>query len=128
MEELRRAIDRRRPRALTQSQAAAISKALAAGPAAHISVSAVLGDPEALRYATQLRQAIAAGGWQVDGIRQSLFSEQMVGVLIFVGGDPPPSAANVVFRALGAAGLTAQGNVDPTANPDSVSLVVGAHR
>jgi hypothetical protein len=128
MVELSRAIDRRRPRTLTQSQAAAISKTLATVPSARISVSAVLGDPEAVQYASQLRQAIIAGGWQVDSFRQSVFSEHLAGLLIFVGANPPPSEANVLFQGLRAAGLTAEGNVDPAANPDRISLVVGAQR
>ena len=128
MADLKRAIDRRRPRALTEGQAAAISKVLAARPQRRISITAVLGDPEALWYATQLRQAIVAGGWQVDPIRESLFSQQIAGLLIFVGADPPPSDANALFQALRAAGLTVAGNVDPAANPDSVSLAVGAQR
>ena len=106
MADLKRAIDRRRPRAVTEGQAAAISKVLAARPQRRISITAVLGDPEALQYATQLRQAIVAGGWQVEGIRESLFSQQIAGLLIFVGAEPPPWDANALFQTLRVAGLT----------------------
>jgi spermidine synthase len=128
IEKLRRAIDQRQPRTLNRNQADAISNVLRTKPPAHISISTVMGDAEALQYATQLRQAITAGGWEVDDIRQSLFSDQIAGLLIFVGSNPAPPDANILFQALGAAGLTAAGNVDPAANPNSVSLVVGAHR
>jgi spermidine synthase len=128
MADLKGAIDRRRPRVLSENQAAAISKALSARPAGRISVSVVLGDSEALQYATELREAIVAGGWQVSRLRQSLFTQQFAGLLIFVGSDPPPANANALFQSLRAAGLTVEGNVDPAAKPDSVSLVVGAQR
>jgi spermidine synthase len=127
MAKLASAVERRRPRILTAQQAATISRVLAARPPAQISISTLLGDAEALEYAIELRRAIATAGWQVDSVRQSLFSENITGLLIFVGSNPPPANANVLFQALLAAGLPAQGNVDPAAKPGSVSLVIGAH-
>ena len=127
LEELKRAVDRRRPRTLSEAQAAAISSALAARPARRMSASVVIGDQEALQYATALRQSIGAGGWQVGRIRQSEFSDSVAGLLIFVGTNPPPAEANELFQALRAAGLTVEGNFDPKANPNNVLLVVGTH-
>jgi hypothetical protein len=118
----------RRPRELDETQAAALSKALAAGPARHISISAVMGDQEGLQYATELHQAIAAGGWKVDEVHQVAFSNRVVGVLISVGAKPPPPAANELFQALRAAGLAASGNFDPNADAKSVLLMVGAQQ
>jgi spermidine synthase len=118
----------RRARRLDPAQAAAISKALAAGLPRHISMSVVMGDPEALQYATGLRQAIAAGGWQVDEIQQVAFANRIVGVLISVGAKPPPPAANELFQALRAAGLVPSGNFDPNAEVGRVELVIGTQR
>ncbi len=115
----------RRPRELNETQAAAISKTLAAGPARRISITAVMGDEEALQYATELREAIAAGGWIVDEVQQAAFSNRVAGVLISVGTKPAPQAANELFRALSAAGVPATGTFDPSAVPDRVLLVVG---
>ena len=115
----------RRPRQLNETQAAAISKTLTTGPARRISITAVMGDREALEYATELREAITAGGWIVDEVRQAAFSNRVAGVLISVGTKPAPPAANELFRALGAAGVPATGTFDPGAEPDSVLLVVG---
>ncbi|HYR83834.1 MAG TPA: fused MFS/spermidine synthase [Terriglobia bacterium] len=115
----------RRPRKLDQMQAETISKALSAGPARHISISAVMGDEEALQYASELREAIGAGGWKVDAVRQTAFSNPVVGVLISVGAKPPPPPANELFQALGAARVVASGNFDLNADPNSVLLVVG---
>jgi spermidine synthase len=124
LETLRRMINRLPPRTLTQTQAAAILHALADGPVRHIAISAVTGDDEGLQYATQLGQAITAAGWNIE-LRQSVFSDRVAGLLIFVGAEPPPPEANELFRALQAAGLNAPGHLDRT-NPGSVLLVVGA--
>jgi hypothetical protein len=110
---------------LSETQSTAISKAIAAGPARRIAVSAVLGNQEALRYATQIRQALVAGGWEVEGVRQSLSSDLVIGILISVGAEPPPPQANELFRALRTAGLTASGHLDRNTSPDSVLLLVG---
>jgi spermidine synthase len=125
LDELFSTISRRQPRTLSQAQASAISNALAAGPSRRISVSSVLGNPEALRYATEISRAVTAGGWEVDGVRQSVFTDLVIGMLISVGTEPPPPHANELFRALRSAGLTAPGHVDPNASPDSVLLFVG---
>ena len=90
-------------------------------------MSVVIGDQEALRYATALRDSIAAGGWEAGKIRQSEFSDTVVGLQIFVGSNPPPPEANELFQALRGTGFTVEGNFDPKANPNSILLVVGTH-
>ena len=47
------------------------------------------------------------------------------GLGISVGTNPAPAAANQLFQALRAAGLTVIGNFDPKTDAESVSLVVG---
>jgi hypothetical protein len=127
-QDLSQAMGRRRPRTLSNAEAVEIAKSLASAPSRRISISWSIGDDEALQYATALRQAITAGGWRIVRARQSEFSQRVTGLLIFVGTDPPPAEANELFQALRAAGLTVEGNVDPSANPGSVVLVVGAHQ
>jgi hypothetical protein len=122
---MRSTIERNRPRTLTRAQATAISNTLSSGPPRRIIISSVLGNAEALRYATQIREAVAGGGWEVDGVRQSIFSDLVVGMLISVGSDPPPPEASELFRALRAANLTAPGHLDRSAEPDRVVLFVG---
>jgi hypothetical protein len=125
---LARAVENRKPRVLTAAQASVLSAVLAGRPPSRITMSAVIADSEALQYAGTLREALLAGGWPVSRIRQSEFSEDVTGLLIFVGSDPPPAVANELFQALRTAGLTVEGNLDPSAAPGSVSLVVGSHR
>ena len=124
LQKLRSAIDSQSGRLITGTQAEAIKKVLNARPR-RLSISAVKGNEEALRYATQLRHVIGSAGWEVDGINQSVFSERISGMLISVGADPPPAAANELFSALHAAGLSAEGSFNPNAVPGSVSLFVG---
>ena len=129
--ELNRAVDARKPRVLSGSQALTISNALLTKlltkSPRRISMSVVLGDQEALHYAGALRDSIVAGGWEVGKIRQSEFSDTVVGLQIFVGSNPPPPEANELFQALRGAGFTVEGNFDPKANPNSILLVVGTH-
>jgi spermidine synthase len=127
LQELSRAIDERKPRMLSESQASAISRALLSKPPARISISVVIGDQEALQYASALRDSIVAGGWQVGQIRQLEFSDNVAGLQIFVGSNPPPPEANELFQALRDAGFTVERNFDPKANRESVLLVVGTH-
>jgi spermidine synthase len=125
LREVRLAIGRPSGRMLNQLQASAILNALRERPQ-RISISAVIDDEEAFRYATQLGQIISAAGWEVEGVNRSVFSEQIRGMLISVGSDPPPAAANELFRALRAAGLTAEGSLNPKIGSSQVLLFVGA--
>ena len=112
-------------RELNDTQSAAISKTLAVMPAQRISIVALAGDRETLQYAHKLRQAIVSGGWNVEEVREMPFANRIAGLHISVGKNPAPVAANELFQALQAAGLTVIGNFDPKADPASVSLVVG---
>jgi spermidine synthase len=125
--ELNHAIDQRKPRTLSASQASAISKALSNRPPQSISMSVIIGDQEAFQYATALRDSIAAGGWDVGQIRQAEFSDNVIGVQIFGGSNPPPSEANELLQALRDAGFGAEANFDPKASWNGVHLVVGPH-
>jgi spermidine synthase len=115
----------RPPRQLDSMQVETISRTLAGVTPQRISIGAVDGDPEALAYAHKLRQAIAAGGWTVDEVRQVSFANRVAGLHISVGTNPAPAAANQLFQALRAAQLEVVGNFDPNTNPDIIQLVVG---
>ena len=115
----------RPPRELDPMQVEAISRTLSAVPPRRISVSAVNGNPEALEYAHKLRQAIAAGGWNVEEVREVSFVNRVAGLHIWVGTNPAPAAANQLFQALRAAQLDVVGNFDPgTRMPMSAGLRV----
>jgi spermidine synthase len=115
----------RPPRELDETQTAAISRTLTQMPAKRISIGALAGDPEAAQYANKLRQAILAGGWSAEEVRELPFVNRIAGLHISVGTNPAPAAANELFHALRAGGLTAIGNFDPNADPANVLLVVG---
>ena len=112
-------------RALDETQSAAIVKTLTQMQAQRISIIALAGDPEAIQYANKLREAILAGGWNVEGVRELPFANRIAGLHISVGKNPAPVAANELFQALRAASLNVVGNFDPKADPATVSLVVG---
>jgi hypothetical protein len=112
-------------RELDETQSAAISKTLMEMQAQRISIIALAGDPEAIQYANKLREAILAGGWNVEGVQELPFANRIAGLHISVGTNPAPAAANELFRALRAASLNVVGNFDPKTDPASVSLVVG---
>jgi spermidine synthase len=115
----------RPPRKLNEAEFSAISRTLQEKPQRHVSVIVTQGDSEALQYAIQLRDAIRAGGWNIDDVQQEEFAIGAAGILIAVGSRPAPAAANELFQALSAAGLTVTGSVDESAEADSVVLIVG---
>src|SRR5262249_44478750 len=115
----------RPPRELDAMQVDAISSTLSSVPPRRISISAVSDNPEALQFAHKLRQAISAGGWNVEEVGRAAFANRVAGLHISVGTNPAPAAANQLFQALRAARLDVVGNFDPKANAETIQLVVG---
>jgi spermidine synthase len=112
-------------RELDSKQVEAISRTLSSIPPRRISITVVTGNPEALEYAHKLRRAIAAGGWDVESVREVAFTNRVTGLHIRIATDPAPTAENQLLQALGAARLKVVHNFDPTVNPDAVQLIVG---
>jgi hypothetical protein len=113
------------PLKLTAQQQQVITAAVQVAPHRSISVTATMGDRYAFELAQQLMAAITAGGWKVDGINQAVFDKALQGIVISVGRQPPPAAANDLFQALSRAGLSVTGNLDPNVKDETVSLWVG---
>ena len=53
----------------------AIAKALAADPPRQVSIASRRGDAEAFENAMILREAITVGGWRVNWVDSSVFSD-----------------------------------------------------
>lgn len=118
------ALERRtEPRRLTKEQATAIASVLRAYPSKTIDVVCTLGDTEAFQFATDLKMAVASGGWTANGIAQAVFSGPVQGLVIQVSVKPPPDEAQQLFEALGRAGLRSEGSLDP--NSTHTALIIG---
>src|SRR5271157_4550093 len=61
------------PRRLTASDKATIVERLGMLHGARVRISAIPGDGEAMAYAHDLMSALESAGWQVDGVRQSIY-------------------------------------------------------
>jgi hypothetical protein len=114
------------PRGLSEEQYRAIVQVLNGSPARAVEISSVMGDTEAFELARELKAALEAAGWNVDGVNQSVFSTAVRGIIISVGQQPPPDTANELFRALQSAGIVAAGNLDLNKKDQGVSLWVGS--
>jgi len=114
------------PRRLTPDAIATLAEGLRSPSAGSIEISAVMGDTEAFTLAGDLKVAFEKAGWKVNGVNQSMFSVPVNGLVVSVGRQPPPEAANHIFRAFQRIGITISGNLDPAKKGDDVALWVGS--
>ncbi len=115
------------PRTLSPEQLKTIRDTLHHSGSYSISISAISGDQEAFQFAEYLKQAISAGGWQVEGVNQVVRSGPVIGLMISVGADPAPAHANILYQALKVSGFVASGNLDQNLPQGRVDLIVGSN-
>jgi hypothetical protein len=93
-----------------------------------ITVTTVLGDPEAFQYATRIIQILKAGGWQVSGPDQSVFSGPVLGLIIQIADkEHAPKAAGALQKIFHDNGIDAPGQINSNLHdPSGVVLIVGS--
>jgi hypothetical protein len=102
---------------------------LKAGPLGAISVSCVGGHPEPCSFASELVEALKAGGWTVTGFSQGVMfvGASPSGLILQVhGAEKTPERAGTLQQALKRVGLDAPGQFIPGMAEDAVNLIVGS--
>jgi len=112
------------PRTLAPQQRTAMVAMLRQIGSRKVTVTAVKGDQNALRFATELKAVIEEGGWDVKGVNQTVRSGPTRGLSIDVASDPAPQVAHDLFRALRSADLEVGGNLNKQLSGDDIQLVV----
>jgi len=113
------------PRVLTSSQTSELVNTLSTEAGSQIVINSTFGDAESLSYANQIKTALQAAGWQVDGVSQAVFVEKQVGLRLFYSGQYAPSYAMSLLNAFEHTGLQIKAFSGNSATNDEVVLNVG---
>lgn len=70
------------PRALTDRQRSTLKSHLVAHPGTAVTITAAMGDPEALSYARDFRDCFIESGWRVAEVDQALWAGEVPGLWI----------------------------------------------
>lgn len=113
-------------RSLTPETADKLRELLAPYRGSTVKITSLFGDGEAFQYAAQFQKVFEAAGWKVDGVYQGAYTVPPIGLLLNIQ-DEKSYAKNVdiIQTALKHVGLDVGANVDASAKPDAVELLVG---
>jgi hypothetical protein len=117
---------KQKPRALTQAQQEAMLNLLATATKGSLTITAVMSDPEAERFALQLYEAFKKAGWNPKGVNLAMISPSTSGLFLKVHArESPPPCAAFIQAALAAVQIEAPGVIDPNIEKDAVELLIG---
>lgn len=115
-------------RNITADQRTAIVQFLRGVPKGSVEIISMLGDAETYSYANQIKSALVAAEWNVNGVSQSVFTggQQPTGVLIVVNdlNNPPPHAVPLQ-NALHSTGIDAPAHFDAALPKHIVKIIIG---
>jgi hypothetical protein len=117
-------------RSLSDSQASVLGGVLNLPDANFEGITAILGDPESLRFAEQIRGVFAAHGWpKSDGLNQAVYTGVMPGILIGISPDDvivPPPVELALYNAFKLDGFVVHATVIKSMAKGHFSLIVGS--
>ena len=91
-----------------------------------ITITTMLGDPEAFQFADQIKEVFINSGWEVDGINQAIYNRPVVGLKIKVKNRNYPSRVNTIIAAFNLLRLQIEGWLDESYTENQVELIVGS--
>jgi hypothetical protein len=89
-------------------------------------ITTIMGDSEALQFASTLKEVFIAAGWNVDGINQAIYTDPVKGLKIRVQSENYPPRVNQIVQALNLLELKVEGWLGEDFAPDDLELIVGA--
>lgn len=115
-----------KPRTLSDDARRHMLDSLRTVPKGSVTVTAIMSNPEAENFASQIRDALIKAGWSVGGVNAVLMMPAPPGVLIRVVSlqSLPPHAVGIQ-NALKAAGIDAPGLANSKMKADDVDILVG---
>lgn len=118
-------------RQLDDNQRAILSKFLAQREAGSVRIRSPMGDHEAQSFAKELADAIAASGWSIDLLGQSVWTAPIEGIIISVGTKDEaetPADAKILFSAFMKMGLNVTAEYNEQMGVDRFQLIVGSKK
>jgi hypothetical protein len=113
-----------RPRLLTVEQCAAIRNGLRKQKGESIQITSVMGDQEALNFASQLKTLFQESGWTVDGVNQAVYTNPIKGIIITLRDKALEPKAIYVINLLSSVGYKSVGEINPQTKFD-IGIVIG---
>lgn len=91
-----------------------------------VSLTTILGDSEAFKFAEEIKEVFESAGWNVDGISQAAYNKPMIGVVINVKSEKYPIRVNQIFNAFKVLNIIATGNINQNLQDDNVEVIIGS--
>jgi len=112
-------------RILTSEQQAQMVEALKIYAHKKIKVETMLGDSEAIQFAKYFITVFKKAEWSVDDMAL-IANQPHFGIKIRINNMPPPEHAEAIANVLKSLGFEVKGEVRPTANKDTIRLLIGS--
>ena len=113
-----------RPRLLTVEQCAIIRGELKKHKGESIQITSVMGDQEAINFASQLKTLFLESGWTVDGLIHAIFTNPIKGIIITLKDKASEPKAVYISNLLSSVGYKPTGEINPKTKFD-IGIVVG---
>lgn len=118
--------EKAKPRTFTEAQKNRFVAAMSRCTSKVVSLTAPLGNPEAISFANYLESLFKAAGWTSRGLSQAVFTGIPVGVILRVPSKeklhPCIGTLQQTFAELG---IEAPGEIVPGTSVDEIDIVVG---
>lgn len=112
-------------RVLSASVVERLSKSLKAFSEYQVDVTCLMGDGEGHTLANQIKGVFDNAGWKVNGVKQSVFSGPVRGIVIKVGKPPPEALQRAIMPLFDNLGYPREAILDPAVGEKQISIIVG---
>jgi len=90
-------------------------------------ITAVMGDPDSMRFSSKLAGAFKKAGWKVDGFGQAVFTNFISGVIIKLHSkESEPAGLYTLLALLRQSGIEPVGEIDQQVPEDHFRIIVGS--
>jgi hypothetical protein len=118
--------EKAKPRTFTNSQEKQFIAAVSGCSSKLVSLTAPLGDPEAISFANYLDSLFKVAGWTTKGVSQAVFTGIPLGIILRVNSKQQLHPCMVSLqKTLYELGFQAPGDVVPGTPVDAIDIVVG---
>lgn len=92
---------------------------------AELTITSVMGDSEAFKFAHEIKELFELANWKINGINQAAFSAPVEGLIICVESKNYPKRVNGIFDSFKLINIIAKGELKPTLKPYEIELIIG---
>ena len=91
----------------------------------NLKIGCVMGDTEGFALAEQIKDIFGKADWRVAGVRQSIFSKPVRGLIVEVGKAPPTTLQRALLPLFDDLGYPREANLNPKLSENTLKIIVG---